>query len=181
VEPPGPTYLDLVEKSGSPVYGVGKIPDIFAGHGLTESEHSESNDHGIDLTVGYLGRGNDLLVVTNLVDFDTKYGHRQDPQGYATCIEQFDPRLPELVAAVGDEGALFLTGDHGCDPTDESTDHTREYTPVLVAGGLLGRRDPVDLGARDTFADLGATVASLFDVDQDDLAGTSFAAQIGPS
>jgi phosphopentomutase len=113
------------------------------------------------------------------VDFDTKYGHRNDAEGYARCVEAFDVRLPELVDAVGD-GILFLTGDHGCDPTDESTDHTREYTPVLAAGGALAARDPVDMGVRDTFADLGATVASLFGVASGaGLAGTSFAAELG--
>jgi phosphopentomutase len=179
VEPLGPTYLDLIKQTGVPVYGVGKIPDIFAGHGITESEHSQSNDHGVDLTVTFLGRGDHLLVVTNLVDFDTKYGHRNDARGYARCVEAFDRRLPELVAAVGD-GLLFLTGDHGCDPTDESTDHTREHTPVLVAGGALNGRDPVDLGVRGTFADLGATVASVFEVSPGDgLAGASFASELG--
>ena len=179
VEPFGPTYLDRIKDTGVPVYGVGKIPDIFAGHGLTESEHSESNDHGVDLTLGYLRRGDPLLVVTNLVDFDTKFGHRNDARGYATCVEAFDRRLPELIEAVGD-GLLFLTGDHGCDPTDRSTDHTREHTPVLVAGGALADRDPIDLGVRDTFADLGATVASLFAVRSGDgLAGSSFAAELG--
>ena len=178
VEPFGPTYLDRILEAGTPVFGVGKIPDIFAGRGLTESEHSESNDHGVDLTVKYLGRGDDVLVVTNLVDFDTKYGHRSDPEGYARCVEEFDRRVPELVTAVGD-GLLFLTGDHGCDPTDESTDHTREHTPVLAAGGALDGRPAVDLGVRDTFADLGATVAELFGVPPDGLAGTSFAAELG--
>jgi phosphopentomutase len=178
VEPFGPTYLDRILEAGTPVFGVGKIPDIFAGRGLTESEHSESNDHGVDLTVKYLGRGDDVLVVTNLVDFDTKYGHRSDPEGYARCVEKFDRRVPELVTAVGD-GLLFLTGDHGCDPTDESTDHTREHTPVLAAGGALDGRPAVDLGVRDTFADLGATVAELFGVPPDGLAGTSFAAELG--
>jgi phosphopentomutase len=178
VEPFGPTYLDRILEAGTPVFGVGKIPDIFAGRGLTDSEHSESNDHGVDLTVKYLGREDDVLVVTNLVDFDTKYGHRNDPEGYARCVEAFDRRVPELVTAVGD-GLLFLTGDHGCDPTDESTDHTREHTPVLVAGGALAGRAALDLGVRDTFADLGATVASLFGVAPDGLAGTSFAADLG--
>ena len=178
VEPPGPTYLDRVHDAGVPVFGVGKIPDIFAGHGLSESEHSESNDHGIDLTVKYLGRDDNALVVTNLVDFDTKYGHRQDPEGYARCIEEFDRRVPELIEAVGEDGILFLTGDHGCDPTDDSTDHTREHTPALAAGGLLGARDPVDLGTRETFADLGATVVELFGVGRDGLAGTSFATEL---
>jgi phosphopentomutase len=178
VEPFAPTYLDRVLEAGIPVFGVGKIPDIFAGRGLTDAEHSESNDHGIDLTVKYLGREDDVLVVTNLVDFDTKYGHRNDAEGYARCVEAFDRRVPELVGAVG-EGFLFLTGDHGCDPTDVSTDHTREHTPVLVAGGALAGRPAVDLGIRDTFADLGATVASLFGVDSDGLAGTAFARELG--
>lgn len=179
VEPPGRTYLDHVKDAGVPVFGVGKIPDIFAGHGLTESERSESNDHGVDLTVKYLARAGRVLVVTNLVDFDTEYGHREDPPGYARCIEEFDRRLPDLVEAVGENGILFLTGDHGCDPTDGSTDHTREHTPVLAAGGSLGDRDPVDLGVRETFADLGATVAELFGVGGNGLAGTSFARELG--
>ena len=175
VEPFGPTYLDVIEGSGVPVYGVGKIPDIFANRGLTESEHTESNMHGVDVTIDYLKRGEHLLVVTNLVDFDTKYGHRNDPQGYSRCVEEFDGRLPDLIEAVGTDGLLFLTGDHGCDPTDESTDHTREYTPVLVAGGALGERGPLDVGVRDTFADLGATVADMFGVEPQGQAGTSFA------
>jgi phosphopentomutase len=179
VEPPRRTYLDHVKDAGVPVFGVGKIPDIFAGHGLTESERSESNDHGVDLTVKYLGRAERVLVVTNLVDFDTEYGHREDPPGYARCIEEFDRRLPDLVEAVGDHGILFLTGDHGCDPTDGSTDHTREHTPVLAAGGSLGDRGPVDLGVRETFADLGATVAELFGVRGNGLAGTSFGRELG--
>ena len=179
VEPFGPTYLDRVGEQGIPVLGVGKIPDIFAGRGLTESRHSESDDHGVDLTLEYLAGVDPLLVFSNLVDFDTKYGHRNDPQGYARAVEAFDRRLPELVDAVGD-GLLFLTGDHGCDPTDESTDHTREHTPVLVAGGALRGREPVDLGVRPTFADLGATVADVLNAPVGDgLAGESFAAELG--
>ena len=178
VEPPGPTYLDRIRDRGAPVYGVGKIPDIFAGQGLTESRHTESNDHGVDVAVEYLATGPDLLVFANLVDFDTKYGHRNDPPGYAACVEAFDRRLPELLEAVG-SGVAILTGDHGCDPTDESTDHTRELTPVLVGGGALGGRDPVDLGTRETFADIGATVAELFGAGDGDLAGHSFAGELG--
>jgi phosphopentomutase len=179
VEPFGPTYLDRILEGGHTVYGVGKIPDIFAGRGLTEATHSESNDHGVDLTIDYLRRG-DALVVTNLVDFDSKYGHRNDPEGYARCIEEFDRRLPELIEAVG-EGVMFLTGDHGCDPTDgASTDHTREHTPILAAGGALGSGAARDLGVRETFADLGGTVAELLGVPAGDgLAGTSFAAELG--
>jgi phosphopentomutase len=179
VEPPSPTYLDRVKDRGVPVLGVGKIHDIFAGHGLSESEYSESNDHGVELTLKFLNRNDPVLVVTNLVDFDTSYGHREDPQGYARCIEEFDRRLPEVIEAVAEGGILFLTGDHGCDPTDGSTDHTREHTPVLAAGGLLAAREPVDVGVRETFADLGATVADLFGVGSDGLAGTSFAAKLG--
>ncbi len=180
VEPFAATYLDRVQAEGVPVCGVGKIQDIFAGKGLTEARHSESNDHGVDLTVEYLDRDSPILVVTNLVDFDTKYGHRSDPEGYARCVEEFDRRLPELVEAVGD-GLLFLTGDHGCDPTDASTDHTREHTPALVAGGALEGRPPVDLGTRETFADLGATIASLFGAEAGKgLAGESFVDVLGP-
>ncbi len=179
VEPSGPTWLDRVEDAGIPVFGVGKIPDIFAGQGLTESRHTESNDHGVDVSIKYLRGADPVLVVANLVDFDSKYGHRNDPQGYARCVEEFDRRLPELVEAVGEDGSVFLTGDHGCDPTDESTDHTREHTPVLVAGGALEGRPPVDLGLRETFADIGATVAALFGVTDPGLAGVSFTPDLG--
>ena len=180
VEPPGPTYLDHALAAGIPVYGVGKIPDIFAGRGLKESLHSESNDHGIDLTVSYLAGADPVLVVSNLVDFDTKYGHRNDPQGYASCVEEFDRRVPELIAAVG-RGLMFLTGDHGCDPTDASTDHTREYVPALVAGEALGEREAVDLGVRETLADMGATIAEALGLDGSGLAGTSFLRDLGLS
>lgn len=116
--------------------------------------------------------------MTNLVDFDTKYGHRNDVEGYARCVEAFDRRIPELLDAVGD-GLLFVTGDHGCDPTDPtSTDHTREHVPFLVAGGGLDGPTPVDLGVRGTFGDLGATVADLFGV-RPTLAGTSAAPELG--
>jgi phosphopentomutase len=177
VPPPGRTILDQVRDAGVAVYGVGKIGDIFAGQGLTEFQYSESNDHGIDLTVEYLGRPGRMLVMTNLVDFDTKFGHRNDPEGYADCIERFDRRLPELLKAV-EGGLLFITGDHGCDPTmTSSTDHTREYTPVLVAGG--GAVRPVNLGVRETFGDLGATVAEVLGVKVKDVAGISFAGALG--
>ncbi len=177
VPPSGPTLLDLVQAAGIPVYGVGKIRDIFAGHGLTEFSYSDSNDHGVDLTIAYLRRSGTSLVMTNLVDFDSKYGHRNDPEGYARCVEAFDRRLPELLDAVGD-GLLFVTGDHGCDPTTlPSTDHTRELTPALVTGARRG--EAVDLGTRPGFSDLGATVADVLDVDPKGLAGSSFARELG--
>jgi phosphopentomutase len=174
VPPPGPTLLDRCVEHGVAVYGVGKIQDIFARQGLTEARYSDSNDHGVDLTVDFLRRPGPALVFSNLVDFDSKYGHRNDPKGYAHAIEALDLRLPELVdALVG--GVLFLTGDHGCDPTTPSTDHSRERTPMLAAGLDGG---PYDVGARDTYADLGATAAELLGVPWD-LQGSSFAGAIG--
>jgi phosphopentomutase len=177
VPPPGRTILDFVQDAGIPVYAVGKIRDIFDGQGLSEYSYSDSNDHGIDLTIEFLRRPGPSLVFTNLVDFDSKYGHRNDAQGYARCIEALDRRLPELEEAVED-GLMVLTGDHGCDPTDgSSTDHTREYTPVLVAGARQGAG--VDLGIRQVFGDVGATVADVLGVEVEGLAGTSFAGEIG--
>ncbi|MDP8956685.1 MAG: phosphopentomutase [Actinomycetota bacterium] len=172
VSPPRPTVLDFVLKVGIPVYGVGKISDLFSGQGLTESEYSKSNDHGVDLTLGFLERPGPSLVVTNLVDFDTKYGHRNDPKGYAECVEALDRRLPELERAL-DGGFLFVTGDHGCDPTTPSTDHSREYTPLLISGA--SGTSAADLGTRSTFADVGATIADLFEAPTEGLAGTTFA------
>ena len=175
VPPPGPTLLDRCLEADVAVYGVGKIRDIFAERGLTEAVYSDSNDHGIDLTLGYLRRPGPALVFTNLVDFDSKYGHRNDPQGYARAVEALDGRLPELIAAL-DGGVLFLTGDHGCDPTTPSTDHSRERTPLLAAGLVGG---PYDVGTRGCFGDLGATVAELLGVPWG-LVGASFAGEVSP-
>jgi len=175
VPPPGRTVLDFCEEAGVPVYGVGKIQDIMAGKGLAEARYSDSNDHGVDLTLEYLGREGPAFVFTNLVDFDSKYGHRNDPAGYAKCVAEFDRRVPQIVAGL-DGGVMFVTGDHGCDPTTPSTDHTRENTPLLAAGLPRG---PVDLGVRSTFADLGATVADLLGVSTTGLRGASFASDLG--
>jgi phosphopentomutase len=175
VPPPAKTVLDFCRDDGVGVYGVGKIQDIFAGQGMTEARYSDSNDHGVDITLEYLARPSPTLVFTNLVDFDSKYGHRNDPRGYAACIEALDPRLAELESAL-DGGVMFLTGDHGCDPTTPPTDHSRERTPLLASGLPDG---PVDLGSRPTFADLGATVADLLDVKTEGLAGGSFAPELG--
>jgi phosphopentomutase len=173
VPPPEPTVLDLLVRAGVAVTGVGKIQDIFDHRGLTSAAYSDSNDHGVDLTVEALaGEG---FVFTNLVDFDSKYGHRNDPAGYAAAIEAFDRRLPDVLAAL-DDGVLLITGDHGCDPTTPPTDHSRERTPLLVAGCCGG---PYDLGTRASFADLGATVADLLGVDADGVRGRSFAAAMG--
>ena len=174
VPPPGPTLLEICHEAGIATYGVGKIRDIFAERGFTEASYSDSNDHGVDLTIGYLRRPDPALVFSNLVDFDSKYGHRNDPEGYARAIEALDARIPELIEAL-DGGVLMLTGDHGCDPTTPSTDHSRERVPLLVAGLTGG---PYDVGARATFADLGATAADLLGVTWP-LAGRSFAHELG--
>jgi phosphopentomutase len=173
--PPRPTLLDFCAGAGVAVYGVGKIQDIFAQQGITEARYSDSNDHGVDLTIEYLRRPGHALVFANLVDFDSTYGHRNDPQGYAHCIEALDGRIPELIGALGG-GPMFLTGDHGCDPTTPPTDHSRERTPFLGAGLSGG---PFDVGTRSTYADLGATVGELLEVRTEGLAGESFAAEIG--
>ncbi len=175
VPPPAPTVLEHLSDAGVSVYGVGKIQDIFCGQGITEARYSDSNDHGVDLTLEYLRRPGPALVFTNLVDFDSKYGHRNDPAGYAAAIEAFDRRLPDLLAALG-EGVLFITGDHGCDPTTQPTDHSRERTPVLVGGLANG---PHDLGIREGFGDLGVTAAHLLGVEVEGLHGTSFASALG--
>jgi phosphopentomutase len=175
VPPPGPTVLDQLSAAGVAVYGVGKIQDIFSGQGITEARYSDSNDHGVDLSLEYLRRPGPALIFTNLVDFDSKYGHRNDPAGYAAAIEAFDRRIPDLIAALNG-GVMLITGDHGCDPTTPPTDHSRERTPLLAAGLAGG---PYDVGIRDGFGDLGATVAHLLQVEVEHLHGTSFASQMG--
>ncbi|MEA2556975.1 MAG: phosphopentomutase, partial [Actinomycetota bacterium] len=140
VPPPGPTVLDHLADNDVSVYTVGKIQDIFSGQGITEARYSDSNDHGIDLTLDYLRRPGPAFIFTNLVDFDSKYGHRNDAVGYAAAVEAFDRRLPEVVEGL-DGGVLFITGDHGCDPTTAPTDHSRERTPLLVAGVPGGPHD----------------------------------------
>jgi phosphopentomutase len=144
------------------VYGVGKIPDIFAGRGITEAVYSTSNDNGVDLTIDYLRRPGPNLVFTNLVDFDSKYGHRNDPAGFAKNLAAVDALLPALLAALRRDDLLFLTADHGCETTDVSTDHTREHVPFLAAGAALAA--DVDLGVRRGFADLAATAGEWLGV-----------------
>ena len=175
VAPPGPTVLDHLVEAGRSVLGIGKIQDIFAHRGFTDATYSDSNEDGVDRTITALREGGHDLVFTNLVDFDSKYGHRNDPSGYAAAIEALDRRLPEVLDAAGD-GLLVLTGDHGCDPTTPSTDHSRERTPLLVAGSRGG---PVDLGTRASFADLGATVLDVLGVGTDLPVGESFASALG--
>ena len=162
VAPIDRTILDGLTEKGLSVLGIGKIEDIFCNRGVTHSIHTKSNAEGIDVTIEALKNGSDNLIFTNLVDFDMLYGHRNDPVGYANALEYFDSRLPEIMAVMREEDILFITADHGCDPTTEGTDHTREYVPVLVYGsGVV----PKDLGTRDSFADMGATVYEVLSGD----------------
>jgi len=157
LEPPGKTMLDLVAEAGETVVGIGKIPDIYHGHGITEGVHSEGNTDGLALTLKALDRVDQGLIMTNLVDFDMLYGHRRDAQGYANALVEFDTWIPSLLAKLNPDSDLVLvTADHGNDPTYRGTDHTREYVPLLAFGPPTAAN--VDLGTRSTMADLGATV-----------------------
>jgi phosphopentomutase len=161
--PAGPTVLEALERAGVRTMGVGKIEDIFSGRGLSGSDHTGDNETSLDATVRFLREAEGpTFVFTNLVDFDMVYGHRRDAEGYARCLERLDARLPEVAAQLGQDDWLFLTADHGCDPTAPGTDHTREYTPMVAfsPGGTAGHR----LADRPTFADLGATIADLFGI-----------------
>ena len=175
--PPRPTLLDRVHGAGLPVVGIGKVPDLFAGRGISRSIHTGSDDDGMDAVqheAGMLDRG---LIVANLVDFDTLYGHRNDVEGYAANLERFDARLTKLLPLLHGDDLLIVTADHGNDPTTPSTDHSREYVPVFAWGEKVARG--ADLGTRPTFADLGQTVAAVFGVGPLDH-GTSFLRQIIP-
>ncbi len=159
VSPPEDTVLDKVKATGKTVYAVGKISDIFNGKGVTQAVHTDSNMDGVDKTIQALGMDFDGFVFTNLVDFDSKYGHRRDPQGYGQCIEEFDARLPEIMGAMGEDDVLMICADHGNDPVHSGFDHTREYVPLLVYGKKV--KAGANLGIRKTFADVGATVADI--------------------
>lgn len=173
VPPPAPTLLDRLTARGDAVLAVGKISDIYDGRGITRSWASKSNADGIEQTLGLMGaRGDEALVFTNLVEFDSHYGHRRDPSGYRDCLQAFDAALPRLLEALGPRDALFITADHGNDPTFKGTDHTREFVPLLAAGPTLRG---ADLGTLDSFADLGATLAENFGVQV--AAGRSFLGQ----
>ena len=159
VSPPEYTVLDKVKAAGKTVYAVGKISDIFNGKGVTQAVHTDNNMDGVDKTIQALGMDFDGFVFTNLVDFDSKYGHRRDPQGYGQCIEEFDARLPEIMGAMGEDDVLMICADHGNDPVHSGFDHTREYVPLLVYGKKV--KAGANLGIRKTFADVGATVADI--------------------
>jgi phosphopentomutase len=162
VPPPDSTLLDHLKDRGRFVAGVGKIGDIFSHRGLTEEIHTHDNMNGVDKTISIMHKYHHQsgLIFTNLVDFDMVYGHRRNVEGYATALEEFDRRLPQLREAMAGDDVLIITADHGCDPTHKlHTDHTREYVPLLVCGQNVKKN--VDLGTRETFADCGQTIADL--------------------
>ena len=175
LEPPRDTLLDVLEKSGKASIGVGKIYDIFAGRGTTEHVYNKSNANGMEHAMRYAESDFEGLCFVNLVDFDMNFGHRRDPAGYANALNEFDAWLPGFMAKLHDDDIVMITADHGCDPCyAATTDHTREYVPLLILGKQVR---PVNLGTRESFADIAATVADLLDVSLD-TPGQSFAAEI---
>jgi phosphopentomutase len=163
IAPHGETFLDRAIKAGLRTFGVGKIVDIFSGRGLSDAEHTCSDADGIAKTIELLRAAQFHFIFTNLVDFDSKYGHRNDVSGFAENLRRLDAAIPEMLAALGPDDLLFLTADHGCDPSDTSTDHTREFVPLLAAGPRV--RGGAELGTRATFADLAATLCDWFDIE----------------
>ncbi|MBQ8322405.1 MAG: phosphopentomutase [Clostridia bacterium] len=174
--PPENTVPAIMKNSGLDVISVGKIYDIFAGLGFTESYPTVGNDDGMDKTIEIAKRDFNGLCFVNLVDFDMTYGHRNDIEGYARAMTQFDKRLGELLPLLKEDDMLIVTADHGCDPATPSTDHSREYTPMLAYGKKL--KAGVNLGTRDSFADIGATVLDWFSLPTDKIFGKSFLKEI---
>ena len=170
-EPTADTILDKLQQKGLDVIAVGKIEDIFSGKGITLAEHTKSNMNGVDITLKYMKEDNKGIIFTNLVDFDMVFGHRNNVEGYRQALEEFDARLPEIVAAMREGDLLIITADHGCDPTTPSTDHSREHVPLLVYGRNV--KQDVNLGTRKTFADLASTIADTFGI-ENDFPGESF-------
>ncbi|MGL5651903.1 MAG: phosphopentomutase [Paraclostridium sp.] len=156
------TVLDNIKNSNLDVIGVGKIEDIFNKQGITEAIHTKDNMDGVDQTINYMKKENNGLIFTNLVDFDSKYGHRRDVKGYKEALEEFDARIPEILENMEDDDILIINSDHGNDPTYKGTDHTREYIPMLICGKNV--KSGLNLGTRSSFADIGATVADILNV-----------------
>jgi phosphopentomutase len=171
ITPPSETYLDRIKDAGHKTVAVGKIRDIFDGRGITEHLPAPPDDAAkVDAVLQVLGNVESGLVFANLVDFDARYGHRRDPEGLAENIQRFDERLPELLAALTADDLMIITADHGNDPTFKGTDHTRERVPLLVVGG----GETHDLGIRESFSDVGASVAAWLGVENGELPGRSF-------
>jgi len=177
VTPTGETVVQRLHDSGRQVIGLGKIADIFDRVGIGREIRTESNSDGMKKTLDLVRQSDADFIFTNLVDFDSKYGHRNDAPGYARALETFDGELGGLLQSLRADDLLFITADHGCDPTDVSTDHTREYVPLLVAGPKIRGGRP--LGTRDTFADLGATICDYLGISRERLQGRSVLPDLG--
>ena len=174
--PPALTVPEILKNAGYDSISVGKIFDIFAGVGFTESHPTVNNGDGCDISVEIMKRGFNGLCFINLVDFDMVYGHRNNLEGYARALTDFDKRLGEMLPLLGEDDMLIITADHGCDPSTPSTDHSREYTPMVAYGAKI--REGVNLGTRETFADIGATVLEWFGEDASKIYGNSFLKEI---
>ncbi|MBP3412562.1 MAG: phosphopentomutase [Oscillospiraceae bacterium] len=175
LEPPTQTMLDAIKAAGKDMLAVGKIYDIFAGHGTTEHVYTKGNTDGLNKTMAYAERDFNGLCFVNLVDFDMLYGHRRNIDGYAEALTEFDGWFAEFMEKLGEDDLVMITADHGCDPAyTATTDHTREYVPLLIAGKKV---KPVNLGTRMSFADIAATVTELLGVDYE-TPGKSFAKEI---
>ncbi len=171
LDPIGKTLLDYVEESGLSVNAVGKIEDIFNKRGITNSVHTHNNMDGVDKTLEYMKKEFSGIVFTNLVDFDMLYGHRNDIKGYAKSLMEFDARIPDIISLLKEEDMLIITADHGCDPLTESTDHSREYVPLIVYGKNL--KNNVNLGTRESFSDIAKTITEYLGISEG-LSGKSF-------
>jgi phosphopentomutase len=161
LEPPADTMLDILKNNGKEVLAVGKINDIFAGKGITEHVYTQNNDEGVEKTLEFMKRRFEGICFVNLVDFDMVYGHRNDVHGYAKALSRFDHQLTKILDQLREEDVLIITADHGCDPGTPSTDHSREYTPLIVYGN---RVRPGNYGTRPTFAQIAETILSYFDL-----------------
>lgn len=175
LSPPGKTLLNSFEEAGDRVIGIGKIIDIFADDGVSEYDHTIDNMKCVDITLDYMDREDSGLIFTNLVEYDMIFGHRRNVEGYYQALKDFDRRLPEILNSLREDDMLVIAADHGCDPTYSGTDHTREYVPLLMVGERL--KQDYNLGTRDTFADMAATIADLHDIELPE-DGSSFAEEI---
>ena len=175
LKPYNDTMLDFVKNSGREVYAIGKIEDIFVNKGISNSNHTKNNEEGIEALIQALKEDFEGLIFTNLVDFDMIYGHRNNVQGYAEALMDFDRKLPEIIANLKEDDVLIITADHGCDPTTSSTDHSREYIPLIFYGKSIKENN--NLGILDTFASIGKTVLDIFDI-ENDIKGISVKSQI---
>ncbi|MBI6873026.1 phosphopentomutase [Clostridium aciditolerans] len=175
LDPFDKTMLEYIKEKGISVMAVGKIEDIYNKKGITDAVHIKNNMDGIDKTLEYMKENKNGLIFTNLVDFDMLYGHRNDAVGYAKALVDVDNRIPEVISAMKEDDILILTADHGCDPTTESTDHSREYIPVIVYGKKI--KSGINIGVRKSFSDIGKTILDLLKI-ENNLYGDSFAKEI---